>query len=377
MVYLDYAANTPVDLEVLDLFYDVTKKYYGNPNSVHQVGRESKMQIDKATERIADLLGVLKEEIIYTSGATESNNLAIKGICERYKNYGKHIILSSLEHNSIISSANIMQEAGFDVDLIPINKDGLIDIDALKSMIREDTILVSVCSVDSEIGLIQPIKEIGELLKDYPHTYFHTDATQAIGKVDIDFSNADLITIAPHKFYGLNGIGILIKKKGVNLKPIIHGGRSTTVFRSGTPIVSDIVASSFALEKAIKNREERYNYVSKLNKIVREFLEEYSFIHINNTSKCIPFTLNFSINGVNARYFVDMLDKKGVCVSAKTSCCPLETPSKLVYALTKDKKLASSSVRVSFSHLTKLEEIDIFKDVFKECIKELKENGKI
>ena len=244
-------------------------------------------------------------------------------------------------------------------------------------MIREDTILVSVCSVDSEIGLVQPIEEIGKLLKDYPHTFFHSDATQAMGKVSIDYTNVDLVTIAPHKFYGLNGIGILVKKKGVNLKPIIHGGRSTTVFRSGTPIVGDIVAASFALEKALKNKEERYEYVEKLNNDVRKFLEEYPFIHINNTSKCIPFTLNFSINGVNSRDFVDMLDKEGVCVSAKTSCCPVETPSKLVFALTKDKKIASSSIRVSFSHLTKQEEIDIFKDVFKSLIKELEENGKI
>lgn len=377
MVYLDYAANTPPDLEVLDKFYEVTKKYYGNPNSVHQVGRDAKRQIDEATKNIANLLGVDPEEIIYTSGATEANNLAIKGICERYKNYGKHIILSSLEHNSIISSANVMQDSGFDVDLLPITKEGLVDIDALKSMIREDTILVSVCSVDSEIGLVQPIEEIGKLLKDYPHTFFHSDATQAIGKVSIDYTNVDLVTIAPHKFYGLNGIGILIKKKGVNLKPIIHGGRSTTVFRSGTPIVGDIVAASFALEKALKNKEERYEYVEKLNNDVRKFLEEYPFIHINNTSKCIPFTLNFSINGVNSRDFVDMLDKEGVCVSAKTSCCPVETPSKLVFALTKDKKIASSSIRVSFSHLTKQEEIDIFKDVFKSLIKELEENGKI
>ena len=377
MVYLDYAANTPPDLEVLDKFYEVTKKYYGNPNSVHQVGRDAKRQIDEATKNIANLLGVDPEEIIYTSGATEANNLAIKGICERYKNYGKHIILSSLEHNSIISSANVMQDSGFDVDLLPITKEGLVDIDALKSMIREDTILVSVCSVDSEIGLVQPIEEIGKLLKDYPHTFFHSDATQAMGKVSIDYTNVDLVTIAPHKFYGLNGIGILVKKKGVNLKPIIHGGRSTTVFRSGTPIVGDIVAASFALEKALKNKEERYEYVEKLNNDVRKFLEEYPFIHINNTSKCIPFTLNFSINGVNSRDFVDMLDKEGVCVSAKTSCCPVETPSKLVFALTKDKKIASSSIRVSFSHLTKQEEIDIFKDVFKSLIKELEENGKI
>ena len=254
MIYLDYAANTPVDKEVLDLYYETTIKYYANPNSFHKLGREAKAYLDKCTENIAKNLNVLPEEIIYTSGATESNNLAIKGICERYKNYGKHIILSSLEHNSSIASATIMQELGFEVDLLPISKDGLVEVDTLKSMLREDTILVSICSVDSEIGLVQPIEEVAKILKDYPHTFFHTDASQSIGKVNIDFSDVDLITIAPHKFYGINGVGVLIKKKNVSLKPLISGGKSTTVFRSGTPVLANIVSTDKALDIALKNQ---------------------------------------------------------------------------------------------------------------------------
>lgn len=212
MIYLDYT-NSPVDKDVLNTFYDTSNKYFANPNSFHKLGLEAKKLIDEATINIAKNLNVLPEEIIYTSGASESNNLAIKGICERYKSVGNHIIVSTLEHNSVIAPSAVMQELGFDVEVAPVNKDGLIDLEELQKMLRNDTILVSICSVDSEIGIKQPIEEIAKILKKYPNCHFHTDASQAIGKTFVDFSDVDLITIAPHKFYGLNGTGLLIKKK--------------------------------------------------------------------------------------------------------------------------------------------------------------------
>ncbi len=377
MVYLDYAANTPVDKEVLDLYYDTSLRYYANPNSSHKLGREAFSLIQKCTSNIANNLKVLPEEIIYTSGASESNNLAIKGICERYQNYGKHIIISSLEHSSIIAPAGVMQERSFDVDMVPITRDGLVDIEQLRSMIRPDTILVSICSVDSELGLVQPIAEIGKLLKEYPHTYFHTDATQAIGKVNIDYSNVDLITIAPHKFYGINGVGILIKKKGVSLQPIIHGGKSTTVFRSGTPVLANIVATDKALSLALCHQEERYRFVLTLYQKIMAFLSQYPFIHINNTDRSLPFVINFSVRGVPSMEIVKMLEDREIYVSVKTSCCPIDVPSKLVYALTQDVALASSSVRVSLSHLTTNSSVDEFLKGLDECLEELQQNGQI
>ncbi len=377
MIYLDYAASTPVDDEVLNTFYETTKKYFANPNSHHKLGLQAKELIDKSTLKIAQNLNVLPDEIIYTSGASESNNLVIKGICERYKSKGKHILISSLEHNSIVAAATIMQELGFEVELIPINKDGLIDINKLKEMIREDTILVSVCSVDSEIGLKQPIEEIGELLKQYPNCVFHSDASQSIGKININYENVDLVTIAPHKFYGLNGFGILIKKKNIGLKPQINGGKSTTIFRSGTPDVANIVATEKALDIAITNLEERYNYVKKLSDKIKKKLKEYNNIHINNTENSIPYTINFSIKGIKSLEIAEQLEKYDIFVSTKTSCCPIETPSKLVYALTKDKGLSTSSLRLSLSHLTKENEIDEFLRVFDIIYKEYENNGKI
>lgn len=377
MVYFDYAANSPVDKEVLDVFYDTTLKYYANPNAIHKLGLEAKELLDTCTSSIAKNLNVLPEEIIYTSGATEANNLAIKGILQRYKNYGKHALISSLEHNSIVSSITFMQEEGFEFDLIPVNKEGIIDIEALKKLIRDDTILVSICSVDSELGIREPIEEIGKLLKQYPHLFFHTDASQAIGKTAISFSDVDLVTIAPHKFYGLNGTGLLIKKKNVSLKPMIHGGKSTTVYRSGTPVLAGVIALDKAIDLALKNMSKRLEYVHDLNNQILKFLNQFSSISINSPKSEYPYIINFSIKGVKSIKFAKMLEQHEIYLSPKTSCCPIETPSKLVYALTHDKSLASTSLRLSLSHLTTKEDLEEFFRVFTLCYKELEENGKI
>ena len=373
MIYLDYAANAPVDKEVLDVFNDATTKYFANPNSTHKLGVEAKEAIDKATKNIAKNLGVSEDEVIYTSGASESNNLVIQGLPERYKSRGKHIIISKLEHSSIVAPASHMQELGFEVDMVGVTKEGIIDIEELKSLIREDTILVSITSVDSELGIRQPIEEIGRLLKEYPNLYFHTDASQIIGKERIDFTDVDLVTIAPHKFYGINGFGLLVKKKEVGLKPIIYGGKSTTIFRSGTPVTGSVLALDKALELALFKLDERKKYITELHDIVIEKLKEREFI-INSTSNSIPNTINFSVKGVISNVFVQLLGNKEVYISSKTSCCPENAPSKSIYALTNDKSLASSSMRISLSHLTTKEEIDKFFEIFDETLEEY--NGK-
>ena len=370
MIYLDYAANAPVDERVLDAYVEATKKYFANPNSTHKLGLEAKEAIDNASKNIANYLGVSEDEIIYTSGASESNNLVIQGLCERYKTRGKHIIISKLEHNSIVAPCQRMQELGFEVDLVDVNKDGQIDIDELKSLIRDDTILVSITSVDSELGIRQPIEKIGKLLKDYPNLFFHTDASQVIGKDQIDFTDVDLVTMAPHKFYGINGFGVLIKKKEVSLKPIIYGGKSTTIYRSGTPVTASIVALDKALELANTNLDERKKYISELNKYVKDRLSTYKDIVINSTANSIVNTINFSIRGVIGPELVKMLGEKDVYVSSKASCCPENSPSKSIYALTNDKSLAKSSIRLSLSHVTTKEEIDEFFKIFDETLEE-------
>lgn len=377
MVYLDYAASTPVDKRVLDKYYSTMLECFANPNSSHRLGLLAKEKIDKASLKIAKYFHIKPTEIIYTSGSSEANNLAIKGIAKRYKSYGKHILISSLEHNSIIASATSLQEEGFEIELIPVNNKGYIDIDILKEMIREDTILVSVTSVDSEIGLRQPIEEIAKIIKEKKHCFFHTDASQSIGKVDIDYKDVDLVTVAPHKFYGQLGIGLLIRKENVGLKPQIDGGKSTTIYRAGTPDVAGIVAVSEAIEIALSNLNNRYKYIKNISEIIKEKLKKYDGVVINNTINSIPYTINFSLKGVKAQQVAKLFSDHEIYVSAKTSCCPVTTPSKLVYALTHDKSLATSSIRVSLSHLTTMDEVLEFLKVFDIIYKECCSNGKI
>ena len=211
MIYLDYSATTPVNEDVLDSFNKVTRNYIGNANSLHKAGVLSKELMDAATLQVAKLLNVYDNEIIWTSGASESNNLALIGVIEKYKNRGKHIITTKLEHSSILSTVDYLEKKGYIIDYVKIDDNGKVCLDDLKKLINDDTILVSICEVNSEIGIIQDVQEIGHIVKDYPRCIFHVDGTQAVGKKEIDLTNIDLYSFSAHKIYGLKGIGCLIK----------------------------------------------------------------------------------------------------------------------------------------------------------------------
>lgn len=371
MIYLDYSATTPVNEEVLESFIKTTREYIGNPNSLHRLGTEANAIIEKATEQIANILGVKKEEIIYTSGASESNNLAIKGIALKYKNRGKHIITTMLEHSSIIGPLNYLQTEGFEVDFVNILENGQVDINHLKSLLRDDTILVSICAVDSEIGIRQPIEEIGKLLKDYPKLFFHVDMTQCLGKDHIDLTNVDLASFSAHKIYGIKGIAGLIKKDKIMLEPIIHGGKSTTVFRSGTPTVGLIVSFAKALRLATTNLDGKKEYIGKLNEKLKSFLSQYPKVVINSTKYSLPTVLNFSVIGVKPETFLHALEADDIYISTKSACSAADAISKSVYALTKREEVAISTLRVSLSYLTTDEEIDAFMKSFDKNYKKL------
>lgn len=371
MIYLDYAANTPVSEEALQTFCEVSCEYIANPNSPHPAGLAAKARLDEATKQVAQLLGVKENEIIYTSGASESNNLAIKGIAHQYKKYGKHIITTYLEHSSVNGAMAALQNQGFEVDYVDIAENGLVDLEHLKELLREDTILVSVCYVDSEVGICQQVERIASVLSDYPHCFFHVDATQAAGKIPLQLDRVDLVTFAPHKFYGLNGCGVLVKKEPVLLEPLIHGGISTTPFRSGTPALGLIASTARALALAEENREQRYGYVSELNQTVREALGRYPKVKINSTKNSVPFILNLSISGAKAEDFQSALAEREVYLSTKSACCAANTVSRPVYALTKNRKAALSTLRISLSHLTLKEDIGAFLSCFDECYHKL------
>lgn len=370
MIYLDYAANTPVEKEVLKEFVSTTTKYTANPNSIHKLGLEAKKLIDKSSMSIAKYFNIEKENIIYTSGSSESNNLVIKGIAEYNKDKGKHIIISAIEHSSIIAPCNYLASKGYEISVIPILKNGQIDLTELKNTIRDDTILVSICYVDSELGTVQPIKEISNIIKEYPNCLFHTDATQAIGKIKVDFKNVDFVTFAPHKFYGLNGFGVLLNMNNNKLIPLIHGGKSTTIYRSGTPVTANVVALKKSIELALDNLIDRYDYVSGLKKYLIDEMSIFSNVHINSPKNSIPNTLNFSLINMDAKKIVNKLNKNGICLSTTSACSLGSTPSKSVYAITNDLELAKNSIRISLSHLTTIEELNEFIKIFKRIYDE-------
>ena len=371
MIYLDYSATTPVDKRVLDTFNKVCLEFPGNSNSLHSLGIKSKELEDYATSEIAKMLGVKSSEIIYTSGASESNNLAIKGVCLKYQNRGKHIITTFLEHSSVVAPLNYLTNMGYEVDFVKIKDNGLVDLEHLKSLLRNDTVLVSISMVDSEIGLRQPIQEIAKILEEYPKCYFHVDCTQAYGKVPVDLTGVDLASMSAHKIYGLKGIGLLIKKENINIEPIIHGGKSSTVFRSGTPALPLIVSLMKALKLVIPKVDENYEYISKLNKKICNRLNKYDRVHINSTENSIPNTINFSLRGIKPETFVHALDEKEIYISTKSACSSSNSMSNSVYALTKDKEISNASLRISLSYLTTELEVDKFLDIFDECYKKL------
>lgn len=371
MTYLDYSATTPVSEEVLESFCEVSRKYIGNPNSLHRLGTEANEMINKATNQIAKLLNVKPTEVIYTSGSSESNNLAIKGIAEKYKNRGNHIITTPFEHSSINGPLNYLSDNGFEVDIVKLDENGLVDIENLKSLIKDTTILVSINSVNSEIGLRQPIEEIGEILKEYPKLFFHVDMTQSIGKINIPLDNVDLMSFSAHKIYGIKGIGCLIKKEGINLEPLIHGGKSTTIYRSGTPAIGLICSISKALRLALNNLDEKYNHVLEINNYLKENLKKYENVYINSNDYSIPFMLNISVIGIKPETLLHALEQDDIFISTQSACSSNTTLSKAVLSLTNDKKRAESSVRISLSALTTKEEINTFLKSFDKIYENL------
>ncbi len=371
MIYLDYSATTPVNKEVLSSFSKAAIEYPGNPNSLHKLGLESNKLIEASTKQIAKILGVKENEIIYTSGSSESNNLAIKGIADKYKNRGKHIITTNFEHSSIYGPISYLQKDGFDVDFVKTLDNGLVDLEDLERLIRDDTILVTICSVNSEIGVRQPIEEIKKIVKKHEKCFLHVDMTQSIGKEKISLDDIDLVSFSAHKFYGLKGIGCLIKKEKIALEPIIHGGKSTTIYRSGTPCLPLIVSLAKALRLAYENFDAKYEHVKELNSYLKEKLSHYDLVRINSNDYCIPHILNISVLNVKPETMQHALEEYDIYISTKTACSSKENISRAVLALTNDKERAASSVRISLSYLTTKEECDEFLKAFDKCYKEL------
>lgn len=371
MIYLDYSATTPVGFEVLDTYNRTSKDFFGNPNSLHELGVKSKNLMNSATKQIAEIFNINESEITYTSGATASNNLALLGVAMHNHKKGRHIITSKLEHPSIYAICDYLASIGFEISYVKNDAEGLIDFDDLKSLIREDTILVSICAVNSETGIRQPLKMIRQIVKkENPNTLIHSDMTQAVGKVSVNLHDVDLATFTGHKIYGPKGIGVLYKNNTVTVTPILYGSGKSNMLSPGTPAVPLIVALSKAIRLATNDLEKRERFIERLNEKIVDAISVYDGVMINKTKYSIPHILNISLRNIKAETFLHALEEYEIYVSSNTACSSGNMSSS-VLAIYNDKVRASSTIRISLSHLTTTEEINKFIEAFHTIYKRL------
>ncbi|MFT4414978.1 cysteine desulfurase family protein [Fredinandcohnia humi] len=376
MIYLDNSATTQPFDEVLDSYTKVAKSYFGNPSSLHGIGGQAEKLLSQARTQIASLLHTKPQEILFTSGGSEGNNLAIKGVALQYQTRGKHIITTSIEHPSVSEACNQLQELGFEITFLPVDKDGSVSLEILENEIRDDTILVSTIHVNNEVGIIQPIEEIGNVLKKYPKVLFHVDHVQGVGKVPLDFEKAkiDLCTISGHKFNGLKGTGVLFVRQGVKLKPLIAGGEQEMLVRAGTENVPGFVALAKALRLTMTDIEKKVKYLSELKQNILEQLTQISDVSINTPLKgSAPHIINFSINGLKPEVFVHLLEEDNIFVSTTSACSSKKNiPSKTLLAMGLTERLANSSIRISLSPMSRMEDVPILIETIQTALTKLR-----
>lgn len=373
MIYLDYSATTPVSKEILDSYIKVTKEYIGNPNSLHSLGIKSNELLSSATKQISEVLDIEEKEIIYTSGSTEANNLALIGYAIRNSKKGKNIVVSKLEHPSIYAICNYLEKLGFTITYVDNNQDGLIDFEDLKSKVKDDTILVCIVAVNSEVGIRQPLKTLRQIIKKQnENTVFFSDMTQAIGKANVNMHDVDMASMSAHKIYGPKGIGLLYKSEKVNIESLIHG--SNGELRGGTPSLPLIVAFSKALRLAITNVNKNESVVKMLNEKVTNTFSKYSNITINKSNYSIPHILNISVKGIKPETFIHALEKRDIYIGSNTACSHGRISTTLM-AMYNDRERASSSLRICFSHLTSFDDINKFLYSFDIVINKLSTLG--
>jgi len=362
MIYLDYVSTTPLRAEVEKTYDDVLHKYFANSESLHDLGRDVSVLVEKSRHQIATLFHVLDQEVIFTSGASESNNIALKSVAWALKEKGNHIITSSYEHSSTDGAAHQLHDVfGFDVTYLQPNEKGVITLEEVKKALRPDTILVSLMKVNNEIGAVNPVEEIGEYLKRNSQAIFHVDAVQALGKLPLDLKNIDLMSLSLHKVFGMKGSGILIKKQYVPIVPLISGGQQEFNIRGGTiNFATDIVAAK-TIRLAMDEQKEHYETVAKLRDYLFDALEQIDGVILNSTREGSPFIVNFSYPKIKSEVMMNAFNVEGFALSAQSTCHSKSKSISHVYsAMHFDSDRAESAVRVGLSHLVKKEELDAF-----------------
>ena len=371
MIYLDYSATTPVDERVLDSYLKVTRDYIGNANSIHTLGSKSKELLIQATNQIADILNCHPKELIFTSGASESNTTAIKGVAIKYANRGRHIITSKLEHKSVLEVMDYLSSIGFEIEFVNLKDNGQVDLNHLEEIIREDTIMVSICHVNSETAFKQPLKTIRQVInKKNPNVIFHSDLTQALGKTRFYLSDLDLASFSSHKIYAPKGVGILYKRRDLNIDTLIYGTTENCPFRGGTPALPLVVSFSKAMRLANDKLDANIKKCEKLKDELLKGLSKYP-IQINSNELCVPQIVNFSLLKIKSETFVHALEKHEIYVSTTTACSSLEESTVLKAIANGDKSVSTTSIRVSISHQTTMSEIHEFLEAFDKVWNEL------
>ena len=376
-IYLDYAATTPVDPRVVKAMLPYFSEKFGNTMSLHSFGQEAKEALEESREAVANLLGAKPQEIIFTGSATESNNLALKGIALANRDRGRHIIISPIEHACVMESSKWLESQGFEITRLKVDKYGLVSPDDVKKAIKKNTILVSIMHANNEIGTIEPIEEIGKICRE-KGIYFHTDAAQSFGKIPIDVNkmNIDLMTVSSHKMYGPKGAAALFIRKGTKIEPLIHGGGHESGLRSSTVNVAAIVG--FAEAARICEREmkkEAKREIKLRDKLIKGVLEKIEGSYLNgHPRERLPNNINFSFPGIEGESLIMQLDFLGIAASTGSACSSEKLePSHVLLAIGLKPEQAHGSLRLSLGKWTKEKDINYVLEVLPKVVKRLRE----
>lgn len=376
MIYFDNSATTAVNPMVLRTYTDVATKIMGNPSSLHGLGTTATRLLEASRRQIAELLGVNSQEIFFTSGGTEGDNWILKGVAFEKRPYGSHIIVSNVEHPAVKNTAEWLKTQGFEVDFAPVDGDGFVIVSELEKLIRDETILISIMAVNNEVGTIQPIGEISDLLADKPTISFHVDAVQAIGKIPLEAwltERVDFAALSAHKFHGPRGVGIVVAKKGKRLTPLLHGGGQEHNWRSTTENLAGIAATSKALRLALDDDDFKRQKVRAMKQVILEELEKHRKVHVfSKVENFVPNILTFGIRGVRGEVVVHAFEQHEIYISTTSACSSKKNAAAgTLVAMNVPSKLATSAVRISLDSTNNMAEVEQFLTVFRQIYQEL------
>ncbi|WP_079479411.1 cysteine desulfurase family protein [Halobacillus salinus] len=374
MIYLDNSATTHPHPEVLESYKKVADLYYANPSSVHRLGSEVERLLQQSRSQAAEWFGVQSKDVIFTSGGTEGNNMAIKGIALMHQSRGKHMITSQVEHPSVIEAYRAMESLGFDVTYLPVDSSGRVNPDDVAQAMREDTILVSVMSVNNELGTIQPIQEIGQVVEQYPKAFFHVDHVQGLGKINLSIRDChiDMCTVSGHKIHGLKGTGALIIQNHVSLFPLLHGGSQEQGTRAGTENLPGNVAFVKALRFLMQDNDAKRNHLEEMRQYLWGEMEDIEQVVVNSPKEGAPHILNVSIPGYKPEVVIHALGQEDIFISTKSACSSKQPDvSSVLSACNLDRDSTTSALRISLSYQNTKEELAVFVKTLRKTIEQL------